>query len=98
MSNVIRTPQERLERTARRRAGAKLGWYIHATVFVIVNVLITLVAAASGRDWVFYPSVGWAIGLAVHGAVVFFVIGGAGLHERLVQRERARLQLQRDPW
>jgi hypothetical protein len=29
---------------------------------------------------------------------VFFVTGGAGLHERLLQRERDRLQLQRDPW
>ncbi|MGZ5195771.1 MAG: 2TM domain-containing protein [Ramlibacter sp.] len=98
MSNVTRTPQERLERTARRRAGAKMGWYIHATVFVVVNLLVALIAAAAGRDWIVYPSMGWAVALAIHGVVVFFVTGGAGLHERLVQRERARLQLQRDPW
>jgi hypothetical protein len=30
--------------------------------------------------------------------VVFVATGGAGLHERLVQQERSRLQLQRDPW
>jgi hypothetical protein len=30
--------------------------------------------------------------------VTFLVIGGAGLHERLVQQERNRLALQRDPW
>jgi hypothetical protein len=29
---------------------------------------------------------------------VFFVTGGAGLHQRLLQNERERLQLQRDPW
>jgi hypothetical protein len=29
---------------------------------------------------------------------VFLVTGGAGLHERLVQQERKRLTLQRDPW
>jgi hypothetical protein len=98
MSDNIRTPQERLERMARRRAGAKMGWYIHATVFIIVNLFIALMAAASGRSWVFYPSMGWAVGLAVHGVVVFFLTGGAGLHERLLQRERDRLQLQRDAW
>jgi Na+/melibiose symporter-like transporter len=98
MSNVTRTPQERLERTARRRAGAKMGWYIHATVFVVVNLFVALLAAASGRDWIVYPSMDWAIGLSIHGVVVFFLTGGAGLHERLLQRERDRLQLQRDPW
>jgi Na+/melibiose symporter-like transporter len=98
MSNVTRTPQERLERTARRRAGAKMGWYIHATVFVVVNLFVALIAAAAGRDWIVYPSMGWAIALTIHGVVVFFLTGGAGLHDRLVQRERDRLQLQRDPW
>jgi hypothetical protein len=41
---------------------------------------------------------GWSIGVAIHGAVVFLRTGGAGLHERLLQNERSRLQPQRDPW
>jgi hypothetical protein len=45
-----------------------------------------------------FPLLGWGLGLAVHGAVVFLLSGGAGLHERLVQQERERLTLQRDPW
>ena len=98
MRNDLRTPEERIERLARRRAGAKMGWYIHASVFVIVNVFLALMAAAVGHDWMRYPSYGWAVGLAIHGIVVFFITGGAGLYERLLQRERARLQLQRDPW
>jgi hypothetical protein len=92
------TPEARLERTARRRAGAKMGWFIHACVFVVVNLAVAMMAAAAGRDWIVYPSMGWAIALTIHGVVVFFVTGGAGLHDRLVQRERERLQLQRDPW
>jgi hypothetical protein len=87
-----------LERTARRRAAAKLGWFIHATVFVLVNLMLVALAAASGRNWALFPAFGWGLGLAIHGVVVFVVTGGAGLHERLVQRERDRLQLQRDPW
>lgn len=97
--NVTTEFQNRdLERTARRRAGAKLGWYIHATVFLAVNTMLALIAASGGRDWAIYPAMGWGLGLAIHGVAVFFVTGGAGLHERLLQNERNRLQPQRDPW
>lgn len=87
-----------LERIARRCAGAKLGWYIHAAVFVLVNLFLMAIAAMHGRTWAFYPAFGWGLGLLIHGAVVFLVTGGAGLHDRMVQRERERLALQRDPW
>jgi hypothetical protein len=87
-----------IERIARRRAGAKLGWTIHALVFAAVNALLFGLAAMSGRNWALFPFLGWGLGLAIHGFVVFFVTGGSGLHERMVQRERERLQLQRDPW
>jgi hypothetical protein len=87
-----------LDRLARRRANAKLGWYIHALVYVAVNLMLALLALSAGRHWAVFPAFGWGLGLAIHGLVVFFVTGGAGLHERLVQQERNRLNLQRDPW
>lgn len=91
-------PDTRLEQLARKRAGAKLGWYIHATVYLLVNLLLLALSLSSGRHWAVFPLFGWGLGLAVHGAVVFLLTGGAGLHERLVQQERERLTLQRDPW
>jgi hypothetical protein len=91
-------PDSRLEQLARKRAGAKLGWYIHATVYLLVNLLLVALSLSSGRHWAVFPLLGWGLGLAVHGAVVFLLAGGAGLHERLVQQERERLALQRDPW
>ena len=96
--NATPLPNPALERLARRRAGAKLGWYIHASVYIAVNVLLAVLSTISGRHWAVFPAVGWGIGLAVHGAVVFLVTGGAGLLERLVQQERRRLMSQRDPW
>jgi hypothetical protein len=86
-----------LEQLAHRRARAKLGWYIHATVYVAVNLLLAALSALSGRHWAVFPAVGWGLGLAVHGAVVFLVAGGAGLHERLIERERSRLASQSHP-
>lgn len=84
-----------LEREARRRADAKLGWYIHASVYIAVNLLLVTLASMSGRSWAIFPVLGWGIGLAAHGVVVFLVIGG--LHERMVDREREALH-QQSPW
>ena len=86
---------DKLERLARRRAGAKLGWYIHAGVYIAVNLLLAMLSAMSDRSWAVFPAAGWGIGLAIHGVVVFLVTGGGGLHDRLVQQERERLAPQR---
>ena len=85
------TPTEAIERTARRRAGAKLGWSVHALVYLCVNAGLIAIAAAGGRNWAMYPALAWGLGLAIHGVVVFFLAGGSNLHERMVQAERDRL-------
>ena len=87
-----------IERMARRRAAAKMGWYIHATVYAAVNSMLALISTLDGRHWAVYPALGWGLGLAIHGAVVYFVTGGGGLYQRLIEQERERLSLQRDPW
>jgi hypothetical protein len=80
-----------IERLARKRAGAKLGWYMHASVYLLVNLLLVTLSTSSGRHWAVYPALGWGIGLAVHGIVVFLLAGGSGLHDRMVQAERDRI-------
>ena len=80
-----------IERIARRRAGAKMGFYIHAVVYVIVNLGLMGLAAMSARNWAVFPALGWGLGLAIHGAVVFLLSGAGGIHDRLVQQERTRL-------
>ena len=87
-----------LDRLARKRASAKLGWYTHALVYICVNVMLALMSVMSGKHWAVFPALGWGLGLAIHGVVVFFVTGGAGLHERLIERERQRLTAQQDAW
>ena len=86
------TEQARIERLARRRAGAKMGWFVHALVYVCVNAGLALIAWQSGREWFAYPLAGWGLGLAIHGLAVWLGSGGAGLHERLLQAEREKLQ------
>lgn len=94
----MNTLSPELERTARRRAGLKMGWFLHAGVYLAVNLLLAALSAASGRHWAVYPAFGWGLGLAIHGVVVFLVAGG-GMYENLVERERRQLAgAQKDPW
>ena len=85
-----------LERQARRRAGVKLGWYVHTAVYVAVNLLLAAISLSAGRHWALFPALGWGLGLAIHGVVVYLVTGGAGLYDRLIQRERDQLAARRD--
>ena len=87
------TPEE-IERLARRRAGAKMGWYIHATVYVVVNLFIYAISeyGFGQRRWSVFPLLGWGLGLMLHGISVFLIGKGGGLRERMIQKERERLQ------
>jgi 2TM domain len=92
-----RTPDD-IEALARKRAGARMGWYVHAAVYLIVNTVLVLLSAATGRHWAIFPALGWGLGLAMHGVGVWLALGGSGLYQRLVAQERARLSTQHDPW
>ncbi|MEO8247918.1 MAG: 2TM domain-containing protein [Burkholderiales bacterium] len=93
--NTPLNPDE-IDRLARKRAGAKMGWYIHATVYVLVNVFLFLLAMNGHRagrlPWSIYPALGWGLGLAIHGLVVFGFSAGGGLRDRMIEREREKLR------
>ncbi|MBX3653390.1 MAG: 2TM domain-containing protein [Ramlibacter sp.] len=98
MNSSTPLADRQLERLARKRAGMRLGWLVHAMAYVAVNLLLVALSVSSGRGWAIYPLLGWGLGLALHGAVVLLASPGAGLYQRLLQQERNRLTLQRDPW
>ena len=82
-----------LERRARRRVGMKMGFYTHALVYVLVNCgLFALNAMAGGRTWAVFPLLGWGLGLAVHGIVVFATLHTFDLRQRMMASELARLR------
>ena len=87
------------KRVARKRAGAKIGWYIHATVFVLVNAMLFGLSTQGWghRTWRPGPMVGWGVGLALHWVSVFVLGRGSALREGMVNRERERIErAQRD--
>lgn len=83
---------EQIERLAQRRAARKMGWYIHALIFLVVNTGLALLSSFTGRHWAIFPAFGWGLGLLIHGLVVFVAPPGSGFRERLVQHERDRLE------
>ena len=61
-------------RRARRRVRMQRGWYIHALVYLIVigSLWLAWAVGASGRyTWPLPPTLGWGLGLAIHGIVAF---------------------------
>ncbi|VTU32168.1 2TM domain-containing protein [Variovorax sp. PBL-E5] len=85
------TTNDDIGRLARRRAKAKLGWFSHAAVYLVVNLMLVAFSVASGRSWAIYPALGWGLGLLLHGISVWAFAPGGGMLERMVERERAAL-------
>ena len=90
---------EDIDRLARKRAGAKLGWFIHAAVFVIVNLVVFSLSqyGFGRRPWSLAPFLGWGLGLALHGVSVWLLGAGGSLREPMVGKARERLERAQDP-
>jgi len=88
-------PEAALEARARRRVGIKMGFYIHALVYVLVNLgLFVLNTSLGGERWSHYPLWGWGLGLAIHGIVTFIGLQGDGMRSRMLAHEVEKLRRQ----
>ncbi|HEY8049403.1 MAG TPA: 2TM domain-containing protein, partial [Ramlibacter sp.] len=74
---------EELERLAHKRANAKMGWYLHATVFVVVNgfLLLSSTLGYRVRAYNLAPALGWGLGLVLHFVSVFLMGKGSTFRE-----------------
>lgn len=71
-------------RRAKRKVEARLGFYFHLTVYLVVNGLIFIGSPETfpRNFWCFWP---WTIFLFIHGMRVFRL--GSGLKKRMIQNE-----------
>lgn len=82
-----------LQRRARRRVNQKMGFYIHLSVYLLVNLgLAAINLVGGGPLWHLWPLAGWGLGLAIHGIVTFASLRGDGLREHMLQQELERLK------
>ncbi len=90
--NTSMTDDE-IRKLAKKRVDMKMGFYIHATVFVCVNLgLYALNLYQGGQRWHSFPLFGWGLGLAIHGVVTFLSLRGDGLRERMLDAEIEKLK------
>jgi hypothetical protein len=82
-----------LEARARRRVRRKMGFYLHAFIFVMVNLGLYALNQATGEPrWHQWPLMGWGLGLAIHGIVTFLSLQTDGLRRRMVEQEMEALR------
>lgn len=60
---------------ARKHAKAKFDFYVHLVVYVAVICLLLIINLVTSPEylWVFWPAMGWGIGLLAHGATAFYM-------------------------
>ena len=85
--------QEAYQR-AKRRAEAKIGFYIHLLVYVGVNILLIIInlSASPQYIWFKWPLLGWGIGLFFHGMSIFVFSGKKfkEVKEKMIEKEMKR--------
>ena len=91
--------QQRYER-ARARVQAIKGFYIHASVFIVVNLGLFVINAltsglAGGVWWFYWPLLGWGIGLGAH-ALGVFGFGGGGPWGRDWEERKTREMMDKE--
>ena len=71
---------------AYRRAGVKLGFYIHLITYIAVNLLLIFINFSTSPQylWFKWPLIGWGIGVLFHWLAVFV---GPKLMQSLFNRE-----------
>jgi hypothetical protein len=81
-----------LRRRAERRADMKIGFRIHALVYVLVNagLVVLNLLTTPGHIWFVWPILGWGVGLLGHGLGVYAT--GGHSRERMIEEELRRLR------
>lgn len=80
------------------RARAKIGFYIHLSVYVGVNLLLFFIWLFTGGlngefPWFVFPLVFWGIGLIANGLSVF---AHTGYLDRMTEQEYKKLKEEQD--
>ena len=89
----MKRDHDSLEARARRRVGRKVGFFIHAFVYVIVNGGLYALNQYTGEPrWHQWPLLGWGLGLAIHGIVTALSLYTDGFRRRMIEKEMAALQ------
>ena len=77
------------QNAAQKRVLAKLGFYNHLIVYLIVMLALIAINLLTGRQhlWFVWPLVGWGVAILFHLFGVFVFGQDAPLYKRMLDRE-----------
>ena len=82
---------------AKKRVEEKKGFFIHLTVYIIINIMLVLIwafLAGGGFPWFVFPLGGWGIGLIFHFLGVFVFSGK--LDKGAIEKEAEKIRREQD--
>ena len=85
--------EDEIYEQAKKRVEAKKGFFIHLTVYILVNVLLVLIwafAAGGGFPWFIFPIFGWGIGILFHYLGVF--VFGVKSDRAAIEKEAEKIK------
>ena len=92
MNNEINMSDE--EQTVIDQVRAIKGFYSHLITYVLVIALLSVINYVTSPDymWVFWPALGWGIGIINHGLTAFEVVSlfGAQWEKRQIEKRLGR--------
>jgi hypothetical protein len=74
---------------AEKRVKAKVGFYIHLSIYIAVNILLIIINLSTSPEnlWFKWPLMGWSIGVFFHGLSVFVFPRRSVITEQMVENE-----------
>ena len=74
---------------AKKRVEVKIGFYIHLSVYVVVNILLIIINLTTSTQhlWFKWPLIGWGIGVFFHALGVFAFTEGSSIKDRMIEKE-----------
>ncbi|MFO7676827.1 MAG: 2TM domain-containing protein [Thermoplasmatota archaeon] len=87
--------EEDLWKKAHKRAEEKVGFFIHLSCYIMVNILLVVLwYISSGGDlsvfpWFIIPMLGWGIGIVAHGVGAF---AGGSFQDKIAEKEYKKMK------
>jgi hypothetical protein len=88
--------EEQIYEQAKKRVEAKKGFFVHLTVYIVVNIMLVLIwafAAGGGYPWFLWALGGWGIGVLFHFLGVF--VFGQKSDRAAIEKEAEKIREQR---
>ncbi len=88
--------QEAYQR-AKKRVEAKIGFYIHLSIYIVVNILLVIINLRTSPQylWFKWPLMGWGIGVFFNALGVFVFSGRSTIKEHMIEEEMKKEDLKK---